>query len=1240
MTYGARNAGPTQELEKRYRELIQTPLSEVEEMGQADVVVGIPFYNEVDTLPHVISVATQGLHKSYPDKKCVVVAVGSPAGAEALGAINSLPADEKVARIAFLLDDEQVSGKGWGIRAIMEIARSLSADLAILEADLLTSSESGDILDGNLAEHGGEPGGLTPDWIGLLLEPIKREDMDLVISRFSRHHLEFPLIGHLTYPLIAAIYGHPIGDVVGGEWGISSRLVGTYLQEASRIWNGDIGGYGIDVWMATVAVREGMKVCESNLGAKLCRHSPAKEEVIFPQVARVLFECIVADRSWWEGRGEALVPLPAYGLRSGMPRGRMELPASTLLSRYWQGYNKFNGLYQRILPAEVCQRLEGLAGGRPKGFNFPPRLWAQIVYRILSVFAFSEEYDPQDLINSLGPLCSGRDASSVLDIQFLRAKLKSSLADDEVEQILSMEATRQSEEQVEEFLRERPAFFAEWEGREEAVKPALPKVTYREFIPGVPLVVPWEITTAGGDVVTARGIYRSVFDRYREQFEYFVHERLGVPREANSAEVAQAVREFMHQVEREVDKLLLPGDPHTVRGVREVVEGVFRNFPHQETFALAPDMAQWLLYQHQPRTLLTRLRYGSLGEMLQEYEPNDILALASWSEERAYVESLWNLIVDEIRVEHFALSSLEPLAVSHEEFPSLVEMKEASALDKLSGRIVVSNLHKGMGGEFTKLRYLTTISKSIVEAERFGHVWQRFAEERKEFGRKVIKSLEGHWGRVPLSAHSIFEDGNQRLLVERLKEMAQRIAAQADGDKARLRLAHDLRDVTNSYHLAITLPDGGFVPCSAWTWASYSFKGGRETPTPLSLHVERDWTSRDFLVGYFKAAGGTEEEVEDRITELMGQGRESEDLANILLGGHEWDEGLTVAERVTVPEQPSAGELTRFAGNPVLEPIGEHEWESKYVLNAGAIRLDGKIYIVYRAFGDDEISRCGLAISKDGFAIEERLDEPIFGPENDSEEKGCEDTRLTLIGDRIYMLYTAYSGYVAQVALAAIAVGDFIDRRWDRWERHGLAFPGFPDKDATLFPELFDGKYALLHRVEPNMWISFASEVHCPWPKTDHYILSGARPGMSWDGEKIGAGAQPIKTKYGWLLICHGVDYAAVYRLGVMLADLANPARLIYRSPNFILEPRLVHEVGEKGKSWVDNVVFTCGALPAEDKEVLGEDDEILVYYGAADTVLCVATARVGDLLPKEIRSLGSEQIAPIEAVAEGDQAP
>jgi predicted GH43/DUF377 family glycosyl hydrolase len=129
---------------------------------------------------------------------------------------------------------------------------------------------------------------------------------------------------------------------------------------------------------------------------------------------------------------------------------------------------------------------------------------------------------------------------------------------------------------------------------------------------------------------------------------------------------------------------------------------------------------------------------------------------------------------------------------------------------------------------------------------------------------------------------------------------------------------------------------------------------------------------------------------------------------------------------------------------------------------------------------------------------------------------------------------------------------------------------------------------------------------------------------MTWDGVKIGAGAQPIKTKYGWLLITHGVDHGHVYRLGVMLLDLINPTILLYRSPNFILEPVETFEVGEPSKCWVPNVVFTCGAVPREDnKDILNAEDEVLVYYGASDTVISVAKARIIDLIPGELPKAG-----------------
>jgi predicted GH43/DUF377 family glycosyl hydrolase len=224
------------------------------------------------------------------------------------------------------------------------------------------------------------------------------------------------------------------------------------------------------------------------------------------------------------------------------------------------------------------------------------------------------------------------------------------------------------------------------------------------------------------------------------------------------------------------------------------------------------------------------------------------------------------------------------------------------------------------------------------------------------------------------------------------------------------------------------------------------------------------------------------------------------------------------------------------------------------------------------------------------------------------------------IGDRVYMMYTAYDGVIAQIAAASISIDDFINKKFYRWKREGLAFKDIWNKDAFLFPEKINGKYIIYHRIEPSIWVSYMDNLEFPVPKEGHSIIMGPRPGKMWDFLKIGAGSQPIKTKYGWLMIYHGVDKERVYRLGVMLVPLDEPERVIYRSPNPILSPETEHEIGQPGCSWVPNVVFTCGAVPAEDKEILEADDKILVYYGAADTYMCLATGLVGDLIPKEIR--------------------
>ena len=255
--------------------------------------------------------------------------------------------------------------------------------------------------------------------------------------------------------------------------------------------------------------------------------------------------------------------------------------------------------------------------------------------------------------------------------------------------------------------------------------------------------------------------------------------------------------------------------------------------------------------------------------------------------------------------------------------------------------------------------------------------------------------------------------------------------------------------------------------------------------------------------------------------------------------------------------------------------------------------------------GDDNISRLGYAASSDGYHVDEHLPFPIFEPACDTEKYGCEDPRLTLLDDKVVMAYTAFSRHdyqsVYQVSLTSIAVNDFLIKRW-MWGERLLVFPGIRNKDAVVFPRKFDGKYIMFHRLEPDVCMARSDNLQ-RW--YDLKFIMGPRA-KSWDGWKVGAAGTPIELNEGWLFIYHGVNFEKIYSLGVALLDKSNPEEILYRSEEPILTPTEDYE--RFGK--VPNVVFSCGNVLM--------DGQVLVYYGGADTVLCVATYDLGELLPKK----------------------
>lgn len=337
-------------------------------------------------------------------------------------------------------------------------------------------------------------------------------------------------------------------------------------------------------------------------------------------------------------------------------------------------------------------------------------------------------------------------------------------------------------------------------------------------------------------------------------------------------------------------------------------------------------------------------------------------------------------------------------------------------------------------------------------------------------------------------------------------------------------------------------------------------------------------------------------------------------------------------------------QLDRPQANPLISPNPAHDWESFTTFNPGALYDAGKVHLLYRAQGHDYVSSIGYASSADGVHIEQQLENPVFIPTQPFEIPikagqvnmkfmsagygGCEDPRLTKIDQRIYMTYVAFNGYSEpRIAISSISVKDFLAHNWLWTHPVLISKPGVVTKSACILPEKIDGKYVIFHRVFPDILIDYRDDLDFE----DGQYLAGQkkispRSALWWDSRKIGVGAPPLKTKDGWLLIYQSIDdkEGYPYKVGAMLLDLKDPSKVLHRSRQPILEPQ----------AWYDNdgfkagVVYPCGAV------IIG--DTLFVYYGGADSRVCVATANLEQFL-NQLKKEGDAKVEPT-VIAKLDQ--
>ncbi|MCG3119093.1 MAG: Glucosylglycerate synthase [bacterium] len=375
----------------------------LESIAEADVIVGIPSFNNARTIGHVVRAVQAGLAKYFPSQKCVLVnsdggsqdgtaEIVQQTGIDNLATILVKHPQFPVHKIVTAYHG--IPGKGSAFRTIFALAAQLGAKACcVVDSDLRS---------------------ITPEWIELLLDPLLDSGFDFVAPLYQRHKFDGTITNSIIYPLTRALYGQRIRQPIGGDFGFSGRLAQHYLSK--NVWDTDVARFGIDIWMTTTAIGDGFKVCQSYLGAKLhdAKDPSADLTSMFTQVVGSVFGLMEAhEKAWAPITGSREVPTFGFHYQVGLEPVRVNV--DRMLENFRLGCRELGVVWKQILAPEHLAALVDLAAVAKEQFHFSDELWVQAVYDF--VLAHHHRRLPYEhLLRSLIPLYLGRTAAFVLEM--------------------------------------------------------------------------------------------------------------------------------------------------------------------------------------------------------------------------------------------------------------------------------------------------------------------------------------------------------------------------------------------------------------------------------------------------------------------------------------------------------------------------------------------------------------------------------------------------------------------------------------------------------------------------------------------------------------------------------------------------------------------------------------------------------------------------------------------------------
>jgi glycosyltransferase involved in cell wall biosynthesis len=381
-------------------------------LGHADIVIGIPSYNNGRTIGHVVRAAQAGLNKYFPEFQGVII--NSDGGSKDDTRKQVLEAQLDASQLLLLntplnpvhrlsFPYHGIPGKGSAFRMIFQMAHDLGAKAcAVVDSDLRS---------------------ITPEWFDLLLRPVLHRGYDFVAPYYHRHKYDGTITNSIIYPLTRALYGYRIRQPIGGDFGMSLPVLKAYLKRND--WETDVARYGIDIWMTTIAVAGGFKVCQSFLGAKLhdAKDPGADLSAMLQQVVGSVFSLMIEFKDVWM-RVYGSCDIELFGFRYDVGLDPIAVNLDRMIQAFLRGAADLQEIWSLALSDQTMRLLAALARSARTGpadtFRIPDELWVTIIYEFASAYAETPSARSH-LVRSLTPLYLGRVASFVNETRDMNA---------------------------------------------------------------------------------------------------------------------------------------------------------------------------------------------------------------------------------------------------------------------------------------------------------------------------------------------------------------------------------------------------------------------------------------------------------------------------------------------------------------------------------------------------------------------------------------------------------------------------------------------------------------------------------------------------------------------------------------------------------------------------------------------------------------------------------------------------